>query len=63
MQRNAIGPTAIDGKKRERNDRRSQNDVRHEHGEVHATDPALVGEMNRADLGVMKEIGDEEQRR
>ena len=58
----AFGPTAIDREQRERNDHRRKRDVRHKHGEVHAADPSLMLEGNGADLGVMKQVGDEEKR-
>ena len=59
----APGPTTIDRKQGERNDRRRQHDVRHEHDEVHAADPSLMPKGNGADLGVMDQVGDEEERR
>ena len=49
----ALGPAAIDREQRQRNDHRRQNDMRHEHGEVHAANPSPMLEGDGADLGVL----------
>ena len=61
MLRDAPGPASIDREQRKRHDHHREHDVRNEHGEVDAANPPPMLEGNGADLGVMKQVGDEEE--